>query len=178
MGGKRIVQDILILAVASLAFSSAPASATEIVGRASIIDGDTLEIRSNRIRLWGIDAPEHDQLCRGGDSLQYRCGAKAANALDQFIASRPVNCTPLGTDRYGRTVASCSIADVDLGQWLVAHGYALDWPRFSNGKYERAQREAERGERGIWDGSFVPPWRYRACVLGGDSVAHCSDDAK
>src|ERR1700747_414108 len=45
--------------------------------QASIIDGDTLEIHGTRIRLWGIDAPESSQLCRGDDSLQYRCGAKA-----------------------------------------------------------------------------------------------------
>jgi endonuclease YncB( thermonuclease family) len=59
--------------------------AEQITGRASIIDGDTLEIHGTRIRLWGIDAPEATQLCRGDDSLQYRCGAKAANALDAFL---------------------------------------------------------------------------------------------
>src|ERR1700740_1750795 len=37
-----------------------------------------LEIDGTRIRLWGIDAPESSQLCRGEDRLQYRCGAKAA----------------------------------------------------------------------------------------------------
>ncbi|WP_420480970.1 thermonuclease family protein [Bradyrhizobium japonicum] len=80
------------------------ASAGELTGRASIIDGDTLEIHGSRIRLWGIDAPESDQLCRGDDSLQYRCGAKAASELDRFINSRPVTCVPIDIDRYGRTV--------------------------------------------------------------------------
>jgi endonuclease YncB( thermonuclease family) len=67
------------------------AVAAEISGQASIIDGDTLEIHGTRIRLWGIDAPESSQLCRGEDSLQYRCGAKASNNLDAFIARRPVD---------------------------------------------------------------------------------------
>ena len=53
----------------------------DLTGQASVIDGDTLEIHGARIRLWGIDAPESSQLCRGDDSLQYRCGAKAANDL-------------------------------------------------------------------------------------------------
>jgi endonuclease YncB( thermonuclease family) len=74
-------------------------------GQARIIDGDTLEIHGTRIRLWGIDAPESSQLCRGEDSEQYRCGAKAANDLDAFIARRPVSCIPISLDQYGRTVA-------------------------------------------------------------------------
>jgi endonuclease YncB( thermonuclease family) len=65
-----------------------PALAGESMGQASVIDGDTLEIHGTRIRLWGIDAPESTQLCRGDDSLRYRCGAQAANDLDAFIARR------------------------------------------------------------------------------------------
>jgi endonuclease YncB( thermonuclease family) len=52
----------------------------------------------------------------------------------------------------------------DLGQWLVANGYALDWPQYSKGKYDDAQHKAEKAGRGIWAGSFVEPWRYRACM--------------
>lgn len=85
------------------------ASADDLRGQASIIDGDTLELHGMRIRLWGIDAPESSQLCRGDDSLPYRCGAKAANELDRFIGGRPVNCEPVSRDVYGRTVATCSV---------------------------------------------------------------------
>ena len=44
-------------------------------GRTATVD--TLEIHGARIRLWGIDAPESGQPCRGEDNFQYRCGAKA-----------------------------------------------------------------------------------------------------
>jgi hypothetical protein len=111
-----------------------------LIGQASVIDGDTLEIHGTRIRLWGIDAPESSQLCRNDESLQYRCGAKAANELDAFIARRPVDCSPVGLDQYRRTVAVCSIDGVDVAEWLVRNGLALDWPRYSKGKYDRAQR--------------------------------------
>src|SRR6202140_5897640 len=103
------------------------ALADDLIGRASVIDGDTLEIHGSRIRLWGIDAPESSQLCRGEDSLQYRCGAKAANDLDAFIAGRPVNCLPIWLDPYGRTVATCSVGGADLGDWLGRNGFALGW---------------------------------------------------
>jgi endonuclease YncB( thermonuclease family) len=154
-----------------------PAMAGDLTGQASIIDGDTLEIHGTRIRLWGIDAPESDQLCRDDDSRLYRCGALAANDLDHFIARRPVNCIPLNLDPYGRTVASCSVGGADLGEWLVRGGLALDWPRYSKAKYDAAQRDAERAGRGIWKGSYVEPWLYRACVRSNGSPSACSDDA-
>jgi endonuclease YncB( thermonuclease family) len=154
-----------------------PIWSADLTGRASIIDGDTLEIHGTRIRLWGIDAPESAQLCRGEDSLQYRCGAKAANELDAFIASRPVNCSPITLDRYGRTVASCSVDRVDLAQWLVSGGLALDWPQYSKGKYEAAQRNAQRAGRGMWAGSYVEPWLYRACIRVNGIPKDCSDEA-
>ncbi|WP_338107437.1 thermonuclease family protein [Bradyrhizobium yuanmingense] len=115
------------------------AVASDLTGRASIIDGDTLEIRGSLIRLWGIDAPEHDQLCRGADSTPYHCGAKAANKLDRFIVGRPVSCSRVATDRHRRTVAVCSVDGVDLAGWLVSQGHALDWPRFSTAKYRNQQ---------------------------------------
>src|SRR4030088_2301882 len=83
--------------------------ANDWVAKASVVDGDTLEVHGTRIRLWGVDAPESGQLCRDADSDLYQCGAKAANDLDTFIARRPVNCTPVAEDQYGRTVATCSV---------------------------------------------------------------------
>jgi endonuclease YncB( thermonuclease family) len=142
-----------------------------------VIDADTLEIHGTRIRLWGVDAPESSQLCRGDDSLQYRCGAKAANDLDAFIARRPVICTPITLDRYGRRVATCSVGGADLGEWLVWNGLALDWPQYSIGRYDAAQRDAEHVGRGIWKGSYVEPCLYRICIRASGTPANCSDDA-
>ncbi len=147
----------------------------DLIGQASIIDGDTIEIHGIRIRLFGIDAPESSQLCRGDDSLPYRCGGKAANDLDAFIARRPVSCTPIDLDGYGRTVAICTVGDADLGTWLVGNGLALDWPRYSHGKYADAQQDAERAGRGMQAGSYIEPWLYRACIQRGGKPDECSD---
>jgi endonuclease YncB( thermonuclease family) len=165
--------------VAAIAATIAPgwARAEDLSGQASIIDGDTIEIHGMRIRLWGIDAPETSQFCRGDDSLPYRCGAAAANRLDAFLAGRPLHCAPKDVDRYGRTVASCSVDATDLGEWLAGQGLALDWPRYSKGRYSAAQRLAESAGRGMWSGSYVEPWQYRGCIRAGGRPAQCSDDA-
>lgn len=167
----------LMAALAIVSATPSVGASQSIQGQASIIDGDTLEIRGTRIRLWGIDAPESSQLCRGDDSLPYRCGAKAANELDAFIAHRPVSCEPVSRDVYGRTVATCSVGAIDLAEWLVRGGLAFDWPRYSKGKYDSTQREADHAGRGVWAGSFVVPWLYRACVNRGGKPGGCSDDA-
>jgi hypothetical protein len=97
-----------------LLVASGSANSADMVGQASIIDGDTLEIHGSRIRLWGIGAPESSQLCRGDDSLQYRCDAKTANDLDAFIAGRAVTaCQSRWTDtaaqwRRARSAAQTS----------------------------------------------------------------------
>jgi hypothetical protein len=72
-----------------------------------------------------------------------------------------VSCAPVSLDQYRRTFATCRVDGVDLGEWLVRQGLALDWPRYSNGRYRGAENDAARAGRGIWAGSYVDPWLYR-----------------
>lgn len=171
----RLPRSLLIAVI--LLTSTNLALSDDLAGQASVIDGDTLEIHGIRIRLWGIDAPESSQLCRGEDSLQYRCGTKAANDLDAFIARRPANCVPISLDQYGRTVASCSVDRTDLAEWLVYNGLSIDWPQYSKGRFDPIQRKAEHEGRGMWSGSYVEPWLYRVCIRAGGRPIDCSDDA-
>jgi len=66
-----------------------PAFAEDQIGQASVIDGDTIEIHGTRIRIFGIDAPESDQLCRNEQSELYRCGQKASNAVRFYCPASP-----------------------------------------------------------------------------------------
>lgn len=163
----------LLLLAPSLAYA-----AQNIIGQASIIDGDTLEIHGQRIRLWGIDAPESSQLCRNNNSDLYRCGAEAANKLSAFTSGKVVSCVPVDRDRYRRVVARCSVNGIDMAEWLVGNGLALDWPRYSHRRYRSIQDSARREEKGIWAGTWTPPWEYRACVAGGGRPSACSDGEK
>lgn len=132
-----------------------------IAGRASVIDGDTIEIQGTRIRLHGIDAPESAQTCER-NGKPWRCGQAAALALSDWLEAGPVACQPIERDRYKRTVAKCAKGGQDVAGWLVTQGWAMDWPRYSGGAYTAAQGEARQARRGIWGSEFQPPWEWRA----------------
>ncbi len=99
-----------------IAMSFPSLAAQEILaGRASVLDGDTIEIRGERIRLFGIEAPESGQTCLDAKGQSYRCGQKAALVLDARIGEGVVTCERKDTDRYGHMVALCRVFGEDLG---------------------------------------------------------------
>ncbi len=81
----------------------------DVIGPARVVDGDTLEIQGERIRLHGIDAPESRQQCFIGGK-PWQCGKDATDALADKIARRAVTCEDLGRDRYKRIIARCAVA--------------------------------------------------------------------
>lgn len=107
----------------------APPALAEITGTATVIDGNTLEIAGQRIRLHGIDAPESGQNCLVGLEV-WLCGEAAAHALENFIGASPVTCQEHGVDRSGRTIAACTVRGVGIlkpgwfstaGRWPTAN---------------------------------------------------------
>ena len=102
---------IFALVVASSAVG-ASAAQSPIVGVASVIDGDTLEIHGQRIRLHGIDAPESRQFCEK-NGKKYRCGQQAALALADKVGRATIRCEQRDIDRYKRIVAVCRLGSED-----------------------------------------------------------------
>lgn len=106
-----------------------------IRGRAWVLDGDTIEIRGQRIRLAGIDAPE----------LHHPWGRKARSALIGLCRGHEITATFEPDISYDRYVATCTLPDGrDLSAEMVKCGLALDWPRFSQGKYARFETRDAR----------------------------------
>ena len=103
-----------------------PSDDQSISGRARIIDGDTLVIAKTQLRLFGVDAPEID----------HPYGQKAKWALVALCKGQTVHARIRDIDDYGRTVALCTLEDGrDLSAEMVKQGLAIDWPKFSGGKY-------------------------------------------
>jgi endonuclease YncB( thermonuclease family) len=136
------------------------AKGADIRGIASVIDGDTLDIHGQRIRLFGIDAPESAQLCENTAGKQWRCGQRAALALSDHIGRSTISCAQKGRDRYGRIVAVCSKGDEDLNSWMVTHGWALAYRHYSK-DYVHEEATAKGSSAGIWSGQFIEPWAWR-----------------
>lgn len=154
-------------ALAILIALTTPALGQAIAGPARVVDGDTLEVSGAHVRLEGIDAPERGQTCRRGPAGEgYRCGLAASAALARLIAGRPVRCGPTGTDRYGRTLAVCWAGQTDIGAALVRSGWALAYVRYST-RYVGEEAEARAAGRGMWGGTFQPPWDWRREHRGG-----------
>lgn len=149
-----------LLVYASLLLGLALAQGS-LVGRASVVDGDTLEIQGVRIRLWGVDAVESSQTCLDAAGKPWPCGRRAAFALADFLGQRTVYCERRDTDRYGRTVAVCQVGGVEINRWLVEQGWALAYVQYGGSVYLPAQNQAKGDKRGIWQGLFAPPWEYR-----------------
>jgi endonuclease YncB( thermonuclease family) len=155
-----------IALIAALLFAPVPIAAQTITGVASVTDGDSLEIRGQRIRLHGIDAPESRQLCQRPDGTAWRCGQQAALALSDQIERSPVACHVRDTDRYGRAIAVCMKDARNLSAWMVQQGWAVAYRRYSR-DYIPAEEDARRSRRNIWSGQFDMPWDWRRTQRGG-----------
>lgn len=137
------------LALAGLLVFAGSAHAQTISGRAAVIDGETLEVSGQRIKLVGVDAPD-DHVCESTDDNRWRCGPRAATALEELLEEAVVTCAVRERDVLGRPIAACSVGAVDLSLWLIRNGLARATPQASNGRYRQAQDEARAARRGLW----------------------------
>src|SRR5699024_7119864 len=113
------------IVVALLALGGGPAPASDLSGPARLVDGDTIEVAGQSVRLHGIDAPETAQQCFDGAGRPFPCGRDATAALGALISGRDVTCTGHKHDRYGRIIATCRAGGVELNAEMVRLGHAI-----------------------------------------------------
>jgi endonuclease YncB( thermonuclease family) len=152
---SAIVAGLVLLLISSTAH------AETIAGRASVIDGDTIEIRGERIRILDIDAPESGQPCIRPDGSEWRCGQQAALALSDWIGARTVTCDTDRRDRYKRHLARCGVAGQDIAEWLASSGWGVPYRDCRCEVVRDAAKAANLAKVGIWSGTFMLPWEWR-----------------
>jgi len=155
---RRVTRWVLalVLAVAPLAATAGPD------GRVRVIDGDTIDVGGERVRLFGIDAPERDQLCWEADGSAVRCGEWSGRVLARFAEGRRAECEAIRPDRYGRTLATCTVRGVDLGETLLRNGVVLTYSGETLRDYPEFEKEAELLGRGLWAWRHDDPAAFRA----------------
>jgi endonuclease YncB( thermonuclease family) len=133
----------------------------QVFGPAVVTDGDTLKIGRERIRLFGIDAPEGKQSCER-DGVPWLCGQEAGAYLRKLVGGESLTCAQRNKDRYGRVVATCKLPDGrDIGAVMVGAGLALAYRRYGGKLYDTPEAEAKAAKRGVWAGTFIRPWEWR-----------------
>lgn len=125
----------------------------------SVIDGDSLRIRLAgggrwEARLYGIDAPEHDQ----------PHGAAAERALARKLLWRAVDIEVVDIDSYGRQVVLLYRRGKPVNYDMVCEGHAWWYVRYApdDSELEGCQRLAQVQKLGLWaSGIPIPPWEWR-----------------
>jgi len=152
-----VVKGLVVLLLVS---AWVPGVAAELVGRATVTDGDTLTVAKQRIRLWGIDAPESAQQCTAKDGRPWPCGRRSAAVLDEYLLDKTVRCQPKDTDRYGRVVAECFVQGASVNRWMVRSGWAVAYRQYATA-FIADEADARQHQRNLWQGPFQMPADYR-----------------
>ncbi|MGQ0455488.1 MAG: thermonuclease family protein [Hyphomicrobium sp.] len=129
-------------------------------GAARVVDGDTLEIAGERVRLEGIDAPEASQTCGTASGGQWACGRAAIQSLRSQIGAFEVTCERRGSDKYGRTLGICFANGSNLNEAMVNRGLAWAFVKYSK-EFVDVEAQARVAKIGVWQGSAEAPWDVR-----------------
>ena len=137
----------LLIALLGLLLSTATQAAS-ISGKARVLDGNTLALGAQRVRLFGIAAPEITQNCTLASKV-WACGADVATALHIQVGEQVVNCDERGIDATKTVTAVCKVGTLDLGDWMVRNGWARADRRASM-MYVSAEIAARKAQVGLW----------------------------
>lgn len=139
-------------------------------GQYKIIDGDSLIVNGQEIRLLGIDAPEYRQECSLKDGSSYPCGKRSRAHLSKFAKSGELNCKGWEEDKYQRLLAICYANSLELNSQMVLDGWAVSY-----GDYEREEADAQKRNAGVWQGDFESPSSWRESAKEAHSISFLSN---
>ena len=134
-----------------------------VSGPIRVVDGDTFEIGGDRVRLFGIDAPEIGQPCILDSGTTIDCGAWVDDQVTELYEGKTATCIGRERDRYDRLIATCDVDGADMGRTLVAEGFARAFLFYSE-DYAADEKGAAIAGRGVWKFTMEEPAAYRASL--------------
>ena len=134
-------------------FSTVPAYAD---GDVYVVDGDSLKLGEQNVRLAHIDAPEYYQTCKRADKSTYNCGIKAREKLESLLKLGKLSCKTVGRDIYNRDMSECFAGRTNINLEMVRSGWAVVY-KSGDAAYLEAQADAKRAKLGIWQGKYMKP---------------------
>jgi len=163
--------SLILFSISILFFTEQSYSKEKVIyGWPRVIDGDSIVINKESIRLHGIDAPEIKQICKKKNNTPYMCGVIAKDTLKNFIeressgiTRKKVYCYYSERDRYKRIIGKCYVgkdSKFNLNNAMVFTGQAVAYTKYSK-DYIEAQNKAKKMGVGIWQGKFVLPEEWR-----------------
>lgn len=159
----KLLATIAVLAL-SVGLGSAAQAADVVTGPATTVDADIIMVNKQRVILYGIDAPDRDQICQVGELL-WGCWDAAKGALDGLMAGTEVSCTLTDErpDPFGRRWGTCMAGDKDLAAEMVRIGMARAFVPQTE-QYLPLEDEAKAASAGVFQvGAVVDlPWEWRA----------------
>lgn len=130
-----------------------------VSGKARIIDGDSIKIGKNEIRLIGIDAPEWSQTCKDANDKDYKCGMVATNYLKGLTKDTVLRCTITGIGYYKRLLGICLSEFTNINKKMVREGWAISYG--DDVSFYDEMLKSQESKKGIWQGRFEDPHIYR-----------------
>lgn len=153
--GEAILTGIILALLGAAALTFSASQVTSTANNVQVIDGDSLRVAGKNIRLWGIDAPEMQQVCKNRIG-SYACGRAAQQHLRKLTHNKALICKGLGNDQYQRLLAVCRSGSTDLNAMMVRDGFA-----FAYGGYGYEEAAAREAKAGIWEAENELPKNYR-----------------
>lgn len=136
------------------------ASYPKISGSITVIHAHVFYINGRYVKLYGVDAPDNDQLCADSNGSSYNCGEVAASWVRNWIDKNVIDCYLLKIEPRGYDSATCIWGDYDIGAGLVGAGWGLADTRETN-IYKPYEAKAQSEASGLWSGTFYSPEDWR-----------------
>lgn len=92
-----------------------------------IVDGDTIWLNGQNLRMKDYDTPEPSTAICGG-AAEVALAKQASARLRDLLNSNPWTVETFGEDRHGGVLATIRIQGADVGDILIAEGLARRWP--------------------------------------------------